>query len=56
MTLHHIKNISPLLKQFCSVLYPSGFLAIADLDLDNGQFHGDNKGSTSVLTVRICAA
>jgi ubiquinone/menaquinone biosynthesis C-methylase UbiE len=44
MTLHHIKNISPLLKQFCSVLYPSGFLAIADLDLDNGQFHGDNKG------------
>jgi len=44
MTLHHIKNISPLLKQFYSVLYPSGFLAIADLDLDNGQFHGDNKG------------
>lgn len=44
MTLHHIKDISSLMKQFCSVLYPSGFLAIADLDLDNGQFHGDDKG------------
>jgi 2-polyprenyl-3-methyl-5-hydroxy-6-metoxy-1,4-benzoquinol methylase len=44
MTLHHIKNISPLLKQFYSVLHPSGLLAIADLDLDDGQFHGDNQG------------
>jgi ubiquinone/menaquinone biosynthesis C-methylase UbiE len=32
MTLHHIKNISPLLKQFYSILLPSGQLAIADLD------------------------
>ncbi len=44
MTLHHIKNISSLAKQFYSVLYPSGQLAVADLDLDDGRFHGDNKG------------
>ena len=44
MTLHHIKNISPLLKQFYSILRPSGQLAIADLDLDDGKFHSNNDG------------
>jgi ubiquinone/menaquinone biosynthesis C-methylase UbiE len=44
MTLHHIKNISTLLKQFYSILLPSGQLAIADLDLDDGEFHGNNDG------------
>ena len=44
MTLHHIKNIAPLLEQFYSILLPSGQLAVADLDLDNGQFHDNNDG------------
>jgi len=44
MTLHHVKNISPLLKQFYSILFPSGQLAIADLDLDDGKFHSNNDG------------
>jgi ubiquinone/menaquinone biosynthesis C-methylase UbiE len=44
MTLHHIKNISPLLKQFYSMLLPSGRVGVADLDLDDGQFHGNNDG------------
>jgi ubiquinone/menaquinone biosynthesis C-methylase UbiE len=44
MTLHHIKNITPLLEQFYSILLPSGQLAIADLDLDDGQFHSNNEG------------
>ena len=44
MTLHHIKNITPLLKQFYSILRPSGQLAIADLDLDDGKFHSNNDG------------
>ena len=44
MTLHHVKNISPLLKQFYSILIPSGQLAIADLDLDDGKFHSNNDG------------
>ena len=44
MTLHHVKNISPLLKQFYSILLPAGLLAIADLDLDDGKFHSNNDG------------
>jgi ubiquinone/menaquinone biosynthesis C-methylase UbiE len=44
MTLHHVKNISPLLKQFYSILLPSGQLVIADLDLDDGKFHSNNDG------------
>jgi ubiquinone/menaquinone biosynthesis C-methylase UbiE len=44
MTLHHIRNITPLLKQFYSILLPSGQLAIADLDLDDGKFHSNNDG------------
>jgi ubiquinone/menaquinone biosynthesis C-methylase UbiE len=44
MTLHHIKNVSPLIKQFYSILLPSGRVVVADLDLDDGQFHGNNDG------------
>ena len=44
MTLHHIKEIGPLLKLFHQVLLPSGALCIADLDLDDGKFHSNNDG------------
>ena len=44
MTLHHVKEIRPLLDQFCKILKPSGYLCIADLDLDDGQFHDNNDG------------
>jgi ubiquinone/menaquinone biosynthesis C-methylase UbiE len=44
MTLHHIKDISSLVKQFYSVLHPSGKLVAADLDLDDGRFHSNNDG------------
>src|SRR5664280_2854459 len=44
MTLHHIKNISTLLRQFYSILLPSGRLAVADLEPDDGQFHDNNDG------------
>jgi ubiquinone/menaquinone biosynthesis C-methylase UbiE len=43
-TLHHIKEIRPLLEQFYKVTAPAGHLCIADLDLDDGQFHDDNTG------------
>jgi len=42
MTLHHVKEIKPLLMQFYKVISPSGYLCIADLDPDDGQFHGSN--------------
>lgn len=44
MTLHHIREIKPLLGQFHSILKPGGYLAIVDLDLDGGRFHEDSTG------------
>lgn len=44
MTLHHIKDIESLFAQFYKVTTPGGLLCIADLDLDEGQFHEDNTG------------
>jgi 2-polyprenyl-3-methyl-5-hydroxy-6-metoxy-1,4-benzoquinol methylase len=44
MTLHHVREIKPLLTLFHSLLNPGGILCLADLDLDNGLFHNDNTG------------
>jgi len=39
MTLHHIKEIGPLLAQLYEVIAPGSYLCISDLDLDGGQLH-----------------
>ncbi|MFZ5952854.1 MAG: class I SAM-dependent DNA methyltransferase [Candidatus Rifleibacteriota bacterium] len=44
MTLHHIRNIENLFNQFYQATTPGGHLCIADLDSEDGQFHGDNTG------------
>ena len=44
MTLHHIQEIEPLFSQFHAALIPGGILCLADLDLDEGQFHADSTG------------
>lgn len=44
MTLHHVKDIGPLLDLFHQVTAPGGHLCIADLDLDDGQFHSSSEG------------
>ncbi len=44
MTLHHVKEIAPLLRQLHAVLAPGGTLCLADLDAEHGQFHEDNTG------------
>jgi len=44
MTLHHVKDIEALFAQFHRVTATGGYLCIADLDLDDGQFHADNTG------------
>jgi ubiquinone/menaquinone biosynthesis C-methylase UbiE len=44
LTLHHIREVGPLLKQFHRLLRPSGILCIADLDEDGGRFHESNEG------------
>ena len=42
MTLHHVREIAPLINDFFKITAPNGCLCIADLDPDYGLFHGDN--------------
>jgi len=44
MTFHHVRDIEPLLAQFHKITAPSGTLCVADLDLDDGQFHANKEG------------
>jgi ubiquinone/menaquinone biosynthesis C-methylase UbiE/RimJ/RimL family protein N-acetyltransferase len=46
MTLHHIPDTEAILRQFAALLNPGGWLAIADLDAEDGSFHTD--GTTDV--------
>jgi ubiquinone/menaquinone biosynthesis C-methylase UbiE len=40
MTLHHIPDTNAILKAFHTLLNPGGWLCIADLDQEDGSFHG----------------
>jgi len=44
MTLHHIREVGPLLARFYKAISPGGHLCLCDLDLDDGLFHDDNQG------------
>ena len=44
MTMHHIQDIPEMFGKFHSLLKPGGFLALADLDLEDGSFHGEDTG------------
>ncbi len=41
MTLHHVQDIPALLHIFNRLLRPDGYLALADLDAEDGGFHGE---------------
>ena len=41
MAMHHIKDVPHLIATFHRLLNPGGYLAIADLDTEDGGFHGD---------------
>jgi ubiquinone/menaquinone biosynthesis C-methylase UbiE len=41
MTLHHVRDTSGILKAFHQTLRTGGQLAIADLDEEDGSFHGE---------------
>ena len=43
MTLHHIPDTDAILTRFAAVLEPSGYLCIADLDTEDGSFHGPGE-------------
>jgi len=44
MTLHHIKEIVPLLLSLKTLLHPGGWVALADLEFEGGRFHDDPTG------------
>jgi 2-polyprenyl-3-methyl-5-hydroxy-6-metoxy-1,4-benzoquinol methylase len=41
MALHHVKDVDALLGMFLQLLNPGGMVALADLDIEDGGFHGD---------------
>lgn len=44
MTIHHIEDTKALFSKFYEMLDKDGFIAMADLDSEDGSFHSDNTG------------
>jgi len=44
MTIHHLEDTTTLFAKFYDMLANGGFIAIADLDSEDGSFHSDNTG------------
>ena len=44
MTLHHVADTAALFKEWFSLLRTGGQVCFADLDTEDGSFHGDNTG------------
>lgn len=44
MTIHHIEDIEQLFEKFYGLLKPGGFIALADLEEEDGSFHNNNTG------------
>lgn len=53
MVLHHVHNIDDILKKFYNMLNPGGYLAIADLYLEDGSFHGEGFRGHNGFDIRI---
>ncbi|MDR3581294.1 MAG: class I SAM-dependent methyltransferase [Oryzomonas sp.] len=44
MTLHHIQETVPFLTSLRGLLHPGGWIALADLENEDGSFHDDQTG------------
>lgn len=44
MVTHHVPDTAALFKEWARLLKPGGRIAFADLDTEDGAFHGDNTG------------
>ena len=44
MTMHHIKDVPAMFEKFYRLLDDGGFIAIADIDTEDGSFHSEDTG------------
>jgi len=44
MTLHHVHDVAALIGSLVQMLNPGGWLALADLESEDGGFHDDPTG------------
>ena len=44
MTIHHLEDTEDMLRKMYGMLPDGGFIALADLDSEDGTFHSDNTG------------
>jgi ubiquinone/menaquinone biosynthesis C-methylase UbiE len=44
MTMHHVCDVATLISDFARALNPGGWLALADLETEDGSFHDDQTG------------
>lgn len=44
MTLHHVEDIGAIFRRFRAMLKDGGFIALADLDSEDGSFHSEDTG------------
>jgi len=44
MTIHHIQDVQALFNKFYSLLRDGGFIALADLEKEDGTFHSEDTG------------
>lgn len=44
MTMHHVKDVAAMFKKFYGLVKEGGFIAIADLDSEDGSFHSEDTG------------
>lgn len=62
MTFHHLPDPAAVLGKLAALVRPGGWVAIADLDAEDGSFHGDNTGvfhhgfSTAQMAEFVAAA
>lgn len=56
MTMHHIRDINGMFNRFYGLVKPGGFIAIADLDLEDGSFHTEDTGVHHTGFERECIA
>lgn len=44
MTMHHVRDINAMFRRFHEHVKPGGFIAIADLEEEDGTFHTEDTG------------